>query len=122
MKFAAFLECRSAKEGRNEKNTQTVQEGKKKMRRVRVAVELDNEFVKLLRANLTVSETIRMSESEPVAAVSADVLHILGLAVLGEAMSIDSEQTRRKIPSCWRQHIDIIPEARKVVEPETTTA
>jgi len=89
------------------------------MKRVHIALELDNEFIRLLRANLTVAETVRMSDSEPNVAKSADALHILGLAVLGEATSAHPEYTRGKIPPCWRSHIDIIPEARKVVEFDT---
>jgi hypothetical protein len=89
------------------------------MNKARITIELDDEFVNLLRANLTVAESIRMSDSEPIVAKSADALHILGLAVLGEATSTHPEHTHRKIPPCWRSHIDIIPEARKVIGLET---
>jgi hypothetical protein len=88
------------------------------MSKARVTIELDKEFVNLLRANLTVAETLRLSNSEPIAAKPADALHILGLAVLGEAMSAHPEHTRQKIPPCWRPHIDIIPEARRIIERE----
>lgn len=89
------------------------------MNKTRITIEIDNEFVSLLRANLIVAETIRMSNSEPIVAKSGDALQILGLAVLGEATSAHPEHKRREIPPCWRSHIDIIPEARKVTEPET---
>jgi hypothetical protein len=88
------------------------------MNKARITIELDNEFVNLLHANLTVAETLRLSDSEPIAVKSGDALYVLGLAVL-EATSVHPEHTRRKIPSCWRSHIDIIPEARKVIELET---
>jgi hypothetical protein len=89
------------------------------MSKTRITIEIDNEFINLLRANLKVAETIRMSNSEPVVAKSADALHILGLAVLSEATSAHPEHKRREIPPCWRPHIEIIPEARKVIDAET---
>lgn len=75
-------------------------------KKVRLMIELDSHFVALLQANLTMHGFER----------EQDVLHVLGIAVLGEAMGGYPEQIWQKIPPAWRPHIDIISDKREVIE------
>lgn len=85
-------------------------------KKVRLMVELDNEFISLLRANLTMKGTLRGgAEDEPLAASAMDVLHVLGLVVLGEAMGAYPGQTWQKIPPIWRPHISMVADKREVI-------
>lgn len=80
-------------------------------KRVRFTLEVDNSFVNLLRAALT----LRLGKiDDPQRKVS--VLEVLGIAALGEAMGAHSEETWARIPPEWRPHIDVIPDGRRVLE------
>ena len=80
------------------------------MKRVRLTLELDSEFIKLLQLNcqmqgLTGNEPKRM-----------DTIHALAILVLGEARGATEAQIRAKTPIEWRPHIEAIHSERKVTE------
>ena len=81
------------------------------MKKVIIGIELDSEFVGLLRANMTLRGSIPPNETHELS-----VLEVLGLVVLGESMGAYPEDIWSKIPQEWRPNIDIVPEIRKVIE------
>ena len=78
------------------------------MKRVRVTLEVDEEFVKLLNLNVCV-QTGGYAELE-----KRDVTGVLAGVVLLEARGALPEQIHAAIPPAWRPHIEVISENRLV--------
>lgn len=76
------------------------------MKRVRITLEVDAHFVRLLNANLQLNGTLS-GDREP------DVLHILGIVALGEARGAPTEQVHIMTPPQWRPHIEAVHEERR---------
>lgn len=80
-------------------------------KKVRVTVEMDSEFVGLLKANICLSKL----DEDKQPSVNLDVAGVLAVVVASEAMGNLPENTWRLIPPMWRPHIDVVPEERRVL-------
>lgn len=80
-------------------------------KKVRVTIEMDSEFVGLLKTNISLS---KMGENGQPSAY-LDVAGVLAVVVASEAMGNLPENTWRLIPPIWRPHIDVVPEERKIL-------
>jgi hypothetical protein len=78
------------------------------MKRVRLTLEGDSTFVKLLQANVQLSGLIGKDELTP--------SQQLAVMVLGEARGALEEQVHAQTLPVWRPHIEIIHSERKVTE------
>jgi len=81
-------------------------------RKVRITIELDNEFIKLLRANCTLSKLGNLNKDYK----QHTPIECLGIVALLESMGATEAQVNAEIPFEWRPHIQVIHEERKVIE------
>lgn len=84
------------------------------MKKVRVMVEMDEEFIKLL--NIACSFKRLGAQREDYKDHTS--IDALGIAVLMEARGGYEEQVDAEIPHNWRPHLSIVHEARQVIEGE----
>ena len=80
-------------------------------KRVRLTLEVDTHFIKLLQANVQLSGLLnedRHGQLTP--------MQVLGVLVLGEARGATEEQIHARTPCEWRPHIEAIHSERKVTE------
>jgi hypothetical protein len=89
----------------------------KKEKSVEITIRLDSQFVRLLNANITLSNVLQKAATGKIEPMS-----VLALLVLGEARGAFPEDTRAKIPSDWQGQIDVVPERRRVWEGEPSDA
>lgn len=82
--------------------------GPRKTKRVTVAVNMDLEFVRLLKANV---ELRGLREKDELTATDQ-----LALTVLAEARGAYPEQVHATILPTWRPHFEAVGELRKVTE------
>ncbi len=75
---------------------------------VTVAVKMDSEFVRLLNANVRLSDLTNRDEMTPA--------QQLALIVLMEARGAQEEQIHAAILPAWRPSIEVVHELRKVEE------
>ena len=80
------------------------------MKRVRLTIEVDSHFVKMLHANVQLSGLLN---EEP---KRMDPKSVLAVIVLGEARGALEEQIHAQTPIEWRPHIEAIHSERKVTE------
>jgi len=76
-------------------------------KKVRITVELDNDFIKMLRHNIQLGQTREGNMTAP---------EQLAVAVCAEAMGGYEEVVDAEIYPEWRPHLAIIHEERKVIE------
>ena len=81
-------------------------------KRVKLTLEVDSQFVKLLQANVQLSGLL--GEDQPRMAP----MQVLAVVVLGEARGATEEQIHAMTPIEWRPHIEAIHSERKVTEIE----
>lgn len=79
------------------------------MKRVRITIEVDEHFVRLLRANLTLKNRLNIDEQPKMTATD-----VLGIVVMGEARGALEEQIHAMTPQEWRPHIEAIHSMREV--------
>lgn len=79
-------------------------------KRVKLTLEVDSEFVKLLNANCQLSGLL--SDDAP----RMTPMQVLAVVVLGEARGATEEQIHARTPIEWRPHIEAIHSERKVTE------
>lgn len=84
-------------------------------KRVRVTVEVDNSFLRLLSAQIQLDGRLhRHVTGEPEGQLTArDVLAIL---ICAEARGAHEVEVDAIVPYEWRPHVDIIHEERRVIE------
>lgn len=83
-------------------------------RGVRITLELDQTMVRLLNANLQLSNKMRWltgADDPP----PLDALAVVGLVALAEARGATEEEVHAATPTEWRPHIRAIHEERKVL-------
>jgi hypothetical protein len=80
------------------------------MKRVRLTLEVDSEFVKLLQANVQLSGLLKEDRGRLTPS------QVLAVIVLGEARGALEEQIHAQTPPEWRPHIEAIHSERKVTE------
>jgi len=85
-------------------------------KRVRLTLELDAHFIRILNANMHLSGLMKDDGLHVL-----DVRAVLARVVLAEARGAPSEQVHALTPLEWRGHIDVLPELRKVFEDAPTT-
>jgi hypothetical protein len=78
------------------------------MKRVTIGITMDNEFIRLLRASVTLNRLRDKDELTPI--------DQLALLALGEAMGGLEEQVHAAILHVWRPHIQAASEVRRVQE------
>lgn len=78
------------------------------MKRVTISIEMDSEFVRLLRANVALSRLHEKDELSP--------SEQLALTACAKARGGLQEQVWATILPVWRPHLDVVSEARKVEE------
>jgi hypothetical protein len=76
-------------------------------KRVRITLEVDSTFVKLLQANLQMKAGLLSGEREQ------DALQVLGVVALGEMRGAIPEQTHARTQIAWRPHIEVVHEERR---------
>jgi len=79
-----------------------------KAKRVRITLEVDSSFVRLLRANIQMKGFF--SED---CAREPDVLQVLGIVALGEMMGALPEQIHFQTPPQWRPSIEAVHDERR---------
>jgi len=79
-------------------------------KRVRLTLEVDSHFVKLLQANCQLSGLLSEDPKR------MDPKSVLAVIVLGEARGMLEEQIHAQTPLEWRPHIEAIHSERKVTE------
>jgi hypothetical protein len=84
------------------------------MKKVTVALEVDNEFMQLLRANVELSRLRQKSMGEGRSSLS--VAEQLVLAFYAEARGATEEEVHAFIQPHWRPHIRAVSELRSVKE------
>lgn len=78
------------------------------MKRVTVAVTMDESFIRLLNANVELSQLRNKDELTP-----GDQL---ALTILAEARGGFEDQVHATILPAWRPHFEVVSEMRKVEE------
>lgn len=86
-------------------------------KRVRLTLELDAHFIRLLNANMHLSGLMKDDGLHVL-----DVRAVLARVVLAEARGAPSEQVHALTPVEWRGHIDVLPDERQVFEDAVTAA
>lgn len=81
------------------------------MKKVKVVVELDSSFVRLLQAAVQMKGWLHEESKEPL-----DPIGVLAVAVLAEARGANALQSAMIVPPAWRPHIDILHDERRVTE------
>jgi len=76
-------------------------------KRVRITLEVDSTFVRLLNANLQMKEGLLKGERMP------DVLQALGIVALGEMKGALPEQIHLMLTPEWRPHIEAVHDERR---------
>ena len=80
-----------------------------KQKSVRITLELNSNFVNLLRTNCQLSGILDdKKELDPMRAIS--------IVSLFEAMGADKEQMEEKFPKEWKDYFKVISEERRVYE------
>lgn len=82
------------------------------MKRVRITLEVDSSFVRLLQANLQIAGAL--SDEAPI----PDVLHLLGIVALGEMRGARKAQIEARVPPTWRDRITVVSQERRWREEE----
>jgi hypothetical protein len=83
-------------------------------KRVRVTVEVDQSFLRLLQANIELTRNVRgwLHRDEDAGDITAS--QVLGLLVYMEARGGFPEQIGASTPFMWRPNIDVIHDERRV--------
>lgn len=82
------------------------------MKRVRVAIEVDESFVRLLQASVQLRGLLR--DDGPDRAL--DPLEVLGVVLLGEMRGATEVQIHARTPPEWRPNIEVLHAERRVRE------
>ena len=82
---------------------------------VTIGLRMDSSFVRLLNANVELSQLRQKDELDP--------LHQLGLLALMEARGAPDHEVHASILHAWRPHLEAVTELRRVEEsqPEKVT-
>lgn len=80
------------------------------MKRVRVTIEVDEHFVRLLQACCQLKGLLGDKPKR------RDPMCVLAVLVLGESRGATEAQVREKIPIEWRSHLEAIHSERRVRE------
>lgn len=88
------------------------------MKRVRITIELDEHFIRLLNAQIRIGGYGNCNENyrQHTPAMA------LAVAALYEARGGYPEQVHAQIPHEWRPHLEVIHDERKVFEAEEKAA
>lgn len=81
-------------------------------KKVRVTIEMDNEFLKQLRVNCTLQHLGNLKEDYR----QHTAMQVLGLVALLEGMGATEDQIYAETPMEWRGNIQAISAERKVIE------
>jgi hypothetical protein len=82
------------------------------MKKVQLTIQLNNSFLKLLRAQCTLEGLGNLKETSK----KHTAMDVLSLIVLLEAMGATEEQIHAETPPEWRNDIEAIHEKRLVIE------
>lgn len=77
------------------------------MKRVRVCIEMDEHFIRLLQANVELSDYGRKDKLDPSG--------VLALLISLEGRGALTEQVHLATPIEWREHIEVLCERREVL-------
>jgi len=80
-------------------------------KRVRVMVELDNSFLRMLSAELSLNGTVKWQDTGKELTAS----QVLALGIFGEARGAHEHEIEAMIPNNWRPNIKLVHEERKVI-------
>lgn len=83
-------------------------------KKVKVVLEVDDTFVRLLQANVQLSGWL--GEPPPNRRGQLTASAVLAVLVLGEARGATEEQIDEKMPDEWRGHIQVLHAERAVRE------
>ena len=78
------------------------------MKQVTIGLKLDEEFLRYLNVNVELSRLAVQDQLEPIKQ--------LALVALLEARGALEEQVHTAILPCWRNHLEVVSELRKVEE------
>lgn len=78
------------------------------MKKVRITLEVDEHFVRLLQANCHLQGLVG---EEP---KRMDPMHVLAVVALGEARGASETQIHLQTPNEWRPHIEAVHSERQV--------
>lgn len=94
----------------------TLEATKAGSKRVRVTLEIDQQFIKLLRANIEMTENVRGWLFNDHDDVAGDITpsQVLGLLVYMEGRGGTEAQISASTPFMWRPNIAVIHEERRV--------
>lgn len=91
----------------------------KPTKRVRLTIEVDEQFIRLLNANIQLTAAARGWLLDTDEASHITPPQVLGLLVLMEARGGHPEEIAAKTPFMWRPNIDVIHEERRVYSGNT---
>lgn len=80
--------------------------GKPRVERVRVTIEVDRTFIKLLQANLQMKKGALTGDRQ------LEVLEALGVVAYGEMIGATEADIHSRTPIEWRPHIEAVHVAR----------
>jgi hypothetical protein len=85
-------------------------------KRVRVTIEVDSQFIRLLEANINMTAAVRgwLLNNEDAGDITP--CQVLGLLIYMEARGGFPERIHLSTPFMWRPNIDIIHDERRVYE------
>lgn len=84
-------------------------------KRVRVTLELDSQFIRLLNANVNLSGAMMAQlKGDPSRQLSPK--EVLAILILGEARGATEEQLHMATPHEWRPNIELIHKERRVYQ------
>lgn len=85
-------------------------------KKVRVTIEVDQQFLRLLRANIEMNKAVRgwLFNNEDAADITPP--QVLGLLVYMEARGGTEEQIHASTPLMWRHNIEMIHSERRVYQ------
>lgn len=85
------------------------------MKKVRITLELDDQFIRLLNANVNLSGAMMSSlKGDPTRQLSPK--EVLAIMVLGEARGATEEQLHAALPLEWRSNLELIHSERQVFQ------
>lgn len=84
-------------------------------KRVRITLELDSQFIRLLNANVNLSGAMMSTlKGDPTRQLSPK--EVLAIMILGEARGATEEQLHAALPLEWRSNLELIHNERRVYQ------
>jgi hypothetical protein len=85
------------------------------MKKVRLTLEVDDQFIRLLNANVNLSGAMMSTlKGDPTRQLSPK--EVLAIMVLGEARGATEEQLHAALPLEWRSNLELIHSERQVYQ------